>query len=244
MSDGFSLFPPDRPEPGSARRGAAGAARTQTNGENGPGILTVQQVTQMVRAAIAGRLPTELHVAGQISNFSQPAGGHLYFTLKDEASEIRCVMWKSAAAHLKFRPTDGLEVVATGAVDVYEPRGQYQLYAKRLEPRGIGALELAFRQLKEKLGREGLFDPKRKRRLPRFPTRVAVVTSLTGAAVRDIVHTLERRWPVAEVLLYGVRVQGEGAAAEIAEAIRRVNAARERLGGGDVRLVVRGGGSI
>jgi len=235
------LFPPDepsKPEP-PAPKPAQPPAPPQSLG-----ILTVQQLTQMVRTALSARLPSELHVAGQISNLATPAGGHIYFTLKDAASELRCVMWRSDAARLKFRPSDGLEVVATGGVDVFEPRGQYQLYVRRLEPRGVGALELAFRQLKEKLSREGLFDPARKRRLPRFPRTLAVVTSPTGAALRDIVQTLARRWPLAEVIVVGVRVQGEGAAGEVAEAIRRVNAQSDRLGGIDVMIVGRGGGSI
>jgi len=245
------LFPPD--EPAQPKSAAEKPTPPPTPPAAPPatapppetlGILTVLQLTQMVRGAITARLPSELHVAGQVSNLSTPAGGHLYFTLKDGASEVRCVMWRSAAAHLKFRPNDGLEVVATGGVDVFEPRGQYQLYVRRLEPRGVGALELAFRQLKERLGREGLFDPARKRRLPRFPRAIAVVTSPTGAALRDIVQTLSRRWPIAQVIVVGVRVQGEGAAAEVADAIRRVNLNNEGLGGIDAMIVGRGGGSI
>lgn len=209
-----------------------------------PAILTVSQLTRMVKGAINTALPDTLHVVGELSNVSQPAGGHVYFTLKDAASELRCVMWKSAATGLKFTLADGLEVVATGSVDVYEPRGQYQFYARRLEPRGVGALELAFQQLKEKLAKEGLFDAKRKRRLPPFPQRIAIVTSTTGAAVRDILQTIRRRYPVVEVFVFGVRVQGEGAADEIADAIRRINAANEKLGGVDVMIVGRGGGSL
>lgn len=235
------LFPPDepsKPEPAAPKPAPAAASQPTL------GILTVQQLTQMVRSALSARMPSELHVAGQISNLATPAGGHLYFTLKDAASELRCVMWRSDAARLKFRPGDGLEVVATGGIDVFEPRGQYQLYVRRLEPRGIGALELAFRQLKEKLSREGLFDPARKRRLPRFPRTIAVVTSPTGAALRDIVQTLARRWPLAKVIVVGVRVQGDGAADEVAEAIHRINVQADRLGGIDVMIVGRGGGSI
>lgn len=235
------LFPPDEPsKPETAAKPSAPAPAPQPS----LGVITVQQLTQMVRGALAARLPSELHVAGQVSNLATPAGGHLYFTLKDAACELRCVMWRSDAARLKFRPSDGLEVVATGGVDVFEPRGQYQLYVRRLEPRGVGALELAFRQLKEKLSREGLFDPARKRRLPRFPRTIAVVTSPTGAALRDIVQTLGRRWPLAKVIVVGVRVQGDGASGEVAEAIRRINVQTDRLGGIDVIIVGRGGGSI
>jgi exodeoxyribonuclease VII large subunit len=168
----------------------------------------------------------------------------LYFTLKDETSEVRCVMWRSSARSLRFRPADGLEVLATGSVDVYEPRGQYQLYVRRLEPRGVGALELAFRQLKERLEEEGLFDPGRKRPLPKFPRSIAVVTSNTGAAIRDILQTVRRRFPCVTVYVFGVRVQGEGAADEIAGAIGRINRAAEELGGIDVMIVGRGGGSL
>jgi exodeoxyribonuclease VII large subunit len=209
-----------------------------------PVILTVSQFTRLVRGAIQKELPGDVHVLGELSNVSQPDGGHFYFTLKDESSEVRCVMWRSSAKALRFRLTDGLQVVATGSVDVYEPRGQYQLYVRRLEPRGVGELELAFRQLKERLEKEGLFDPRRKRKLPRFPERIAVVTSTTGAAVRDILQTIERRYPAVLVYVFGVRVQGDGAAAEIADAIRRINLARAKLGGVDVMIVGRGGGSL
>ncbi|HVP09883.1 MAG TPA: exodeoxyribonuclease VII large subunit [Phycisphaerae bacterium] len=207
-------------------------------------MLTVSQLTRLIRGAIQKELPGDLHVLGELSNVSQPESGHLYFTLKDESSEVRCVMWQASAKTLRFSPVDGLQVVATGSVDVYEPRGQYQLYVKRLEPRGVGELELAFRQLKERLEKEGLFDPRRKRKLPKFPGRIAVVTSTTGAAIRDILRTIARRYPAVLVYVFGVRVQGEGAAAEIADAIRRINLAREKLGGIDVMIVGRGGGSL
>ncbi|HUN81091.1 MAG TPA: exodeoxyribonuclease VII large subunit, partial [Phycisphaerae bacterium] len=205
---------------------------------------TVSQITQMVKRALTTNLPASLHVVGQISNISNPSGGHFYFTLKDATSELRCVMWRSDGAKLKFKPTDGLEVVAVGAVDVFEPRGQYQFYATKLEPRGVGALELAFKQLKERLEREGLFDAGRKRALPKFPRRIGVVTSTTGAAIRDILQTIQRRYAAVEVFVFGVRVQGDGAAEEIADAIGRLNAASAGLGGIDVLLVGRGGGSI
>lgn len=207
-------------------------------------VISVSELTRMVKSALVSALPSTLSVVGEISNLSQPAGGHLYFTLKDATSELRCVMWRSSAGGMKFKPTDGMEIVATGSVDVYEPRGQYQFYVRRLEPRGVGALELAFLQLKEKLAKEGLFDPARKRPLPAFPRRIAVVTSTTGAAVRDILQTIARRFPVVEVFVFGVRVQGDGAADEIADAIRRINASSERLGGIDVLIVGRGGGSL
>lgn len=215
-----------------------------SKGTAGSDILTVTALTRRVRAAIQMQMSGTLHVVGEISNFSRPAGGHVYFTLKDEASEVRCVMWQSAASTLKFQPADGMAVIATGTIDVYEPRGQYQFYVRKLEPRGVGALDMAFRQLRDRLQKEGLFDPARKRALPRFPARVAVVTSPTGAAVHDIFQTLQRRFPCIQIYFYPVKVQGDGAAAEIADAIRRLNAASSSLGGIDVMIVGRGGGSL
>jgi exodeoxyribonuclease VII large subunit len=208
------------------------------------GTLTVRQVNELVRGAIARHLPTTLHVLGEIGDCSRAASGHLYFTLKDEHSELRCVMWRSAAVRLRFELQTGLAVIATGGVEVYAPRGTYQLVVRRIEPRGVGALEIAFRQLKTKLEREGLFDERRKRELPRFPERIAVITSASGAAIRDILKTIARRFPAIEVLLFPVRVQGEGAAAEIAAAIALMNQHAESLGGIDVAIVGRGGGSL
>ena len=216
----------------------------ESNADTKPGVLTVSQVTARVKRALNAALPGSLHVVGQISNFTRHSSGHIYLTLKDDASELSCVMWRSAAKTLKFTAEDGMEVIATGRIDVYERSGRYQLYIHKLEPRGIGALELAFQQLREKLAGQGLFDAERKRPLPRYPGRVAVVTSPTGAALRDIVQTIERRYPCMELLLYPVRVQGETAAAEIAEAIRQINANAKALGGIDVMIVGRGGGSL
>ncbi len=207
-------------------------------------VMSVSQLNRMVSAALSAALPEKLLVAGEIADISRPSSGHLYFTLKDSASLVRCVMWRSTAEHLKFKPTDGMAVLATGGIEVYEPRGQYQFYVRRLEPQGIGALELAFRQLKEKLAKEGLFDAARKRKLPAFPRRIAVVTSLSGAAIRDILQTIHRRCPAVHVLVCPVRVQGEGSAQEVAIAIRRINEQADRLGGIDVLIVGRGGGSL
>jgi len=206
--------------------------------------LTVTQLTQMVKRVLTSGLPSTLTVTGELGNVSQPSSGHLYFTLKDAGSEVKCVMWRSAAKSLRFRPEDGMEVLATGGVDVYEPRGQYQLYVRKLQPKGLGELELAFRQLREKLEREGLFDPARKKALPPYPERIAVVTSLTGAAIRDIIQPIRRRFPCLAVWVYPVRVQGERAAQEIATAIRTLNQQADRLGGIDVVIVGRGGGSL
>ncbi len=206
--------------------------------------LTVSQLTALVKQAVSLHLPATVHVIGQISNFKRHGSGHLYWTLKDEHSELSCVMWRSDASRTKFKPADGLEVIATGTVDVFERTGRYQLYVRKLEPRGVGALELAFRQLCEKLRAQGLFDPRHKQRLPRFPGRIAVVTSPTGAAVRDILRTLQRRYPCAAVCVYPVRVQGEGAATEIAFGVNALNSSAAALGGIDTIIVGRGGGSI
>ncbi|MHC4698005.1 MAG: exodeoxyribonuclease VII large subunit [Planctomycetota bacterium] len=208
------------------------------------GPLTVSQVTALVKRAIESTLPATLHVVGEISNFKRHSSGHLYLTLKDRSSELSCVMWRSAAAKLKFSPSDGLEVIATGNVEVFERAGRYQLYIRKLEPRGVGTLELAFRQLCEKLEGEGLFDKRHKQPLPAYPARIALVTSPTGAAVADMLRTIQRRYPCVHVLVYPVRVQGPGAAAEIATAVRRVNANAHQLGGVDLMIVGRGGGSL
>ncbi|MBX3394939.1 MAG: exodeoxyribonuclease VII large subunit [Phycisphaerae bacterium] len=233
-------------DPGRVRGPDAGDVPPQFSPPEAGSVppLSVSQLTRMVQAAISAALPGDLRVIGEVSNLSRPAGGHLYFTLKDSASEIRCVMWRSAAQSMKFDLSEGIEVVATGSVEVYEPRGQYQLYVRHLTPVGAGALELAFQQLKAKLAREGLFDPARKRMLPKHPRNIAIVTSPTGAAVRDMLQTISRRYPKVHVFLFGVRVQGEGAADEIADAIRRINHSRAALGDIDAIIVGRGGGSI
>ncbi len=201
--------------------------------------LTVSQVTRLVKDALETAFPS-IWVVGEISNLRRPRSGHVYLTLKDERAQLRAVIWRGVAERLRFQPADGLEVVARGAITVYSPRGEYQLVVQRLEPRGIGALELAFQQLKEKLEKEGLFDRARKRPLPSFPAHVAVVTSPTGAAIRDILTVIGRRFPGLHVTLYPVRVQGEGAAGEIAQAIDELN----QLAGFDVIIVGRGGGSL
>lgn len=197
----------------------------------------------MVRGAVLRHVPATLHVVGEVGELSRPSSGHLYLTLKDRDSELRCVVWRSVAAGLRFAVECGLELLVTGEIEVYTPRGTYQLVARRVEPRGVGALDLAFRQLRERLGREGLFDPARKRPLPRIPFRIGIVTSPTGAAVRDVLRTLQRRFPAAEMLVYPARVQGAGAAAEVAAGIAYYNQRAESLGGIDVLIVTRGGGS-
>lgn len=206
--------------------------------------MTVAQVTALVKSAIESTLPSTLHVVGEVSNFKRHASGHFYFTLKDSTSEIACVMWRSDAGRIKFEPKDGQELVATGSVEVFERAGKYQLYVRRLDPRGVGALELAFRQLRETLEKQGFFDVLRKRPLPPLPSTIGVVTSPTGAAIADILRTLERRFPCVRVLLFPVRVQGDGASLEIAQAIRGTNVHATALGGIDLLIVGRGGGSM
>ena len=205
----------------------------------GEGPESVWDLTSRIRDALESEFPN-VYVWGEISNFKRHTSGHVFFTLKDERAAVRCVVWKSAAGRLPPGIADGMEVECRGHIGVFESAGNYQLYVSSLRPRGLGALELAFRKLKEKLEKEGLFDPARKRPLPRFPRRVGVVTSPTGAAIRDIIHVMKRRWPAVEIVIAPARVQGEGASAEIAEGLRRLN----RLGGLDVIIIGRGGGSL
>jgi exodeoxyribonuclease VII large subunit len=201
-------------------------------------ILTVAELTQAIKGVIEDGFPA-VWVAGQISNCKPNSSGHIYLTLKDGQAQLSAVIFRSIAMRLRFAARDGLEVIARGRLTVYQPQGKYQLAIEELHPKGLGALEVAFRQLCEKLFRMGYFDPKRKKAVPRFPRRVAVVTSPTGAAVRDMLEILGRRWPAAEVWVCPVRVQGDGAAQEIAAAVRLLN----RVGGVDVMIVGRGGGS-
>ncbi|MGE5280006.1 MAG: exodeoxyribonuclease VII large subunit [Deltaproteobacteria bacterium] len=204
-----------------------------------PRILTVSELTRDIKLVLE-EVFGAVWVEGEVSNLSRPASGHVYFSLKDEAATLRCVMFRSAAARLKFRVQDGVKILVGGRVGVYEKGGQYQLYAETLEPRGAGALQLAFEQLKKKLAAEGLFDDSRKKPLPFLPQRIGVVTSPTGAVIRDILHVLARRFPGFHLILSPVRVQGEGAAAEIASAVAGFNADTPV----DVIIVARGGGSL
>lgn len=205
--------------------------------------LTVSALILRIKGALAEAFPQTVAVVGEISNFKLHSSGHMYFRLKDASSAIDVAMWRQHAERLKFTPSDGLEVVVDGRVDVYDVRGQLQLYAERMTPKGAGALELAFRQLREKLQREGLFDPAAKAAIPRFPRAVGIITSATGAAIRDIRRTLLRRWPAVRAYLLAVLVQGEGAAEEIARAIAAMDAAAERFGI-DTIILARGGGSL
>ena len=204
--------------------------------------LTVTQLNTYLKARLEEdpRLAS-VFVVGEISNFTNHyRSGHLYFSLKDERSVLRCVMFARNAARLRFAPEDGMCVLARGRVNLYEASGQYQLYVEDLQPDGLGALSLAYEQLKARLEKEGLFAPERKQPLPRFPQRIGVITSPTGAAVHDILTILGRRWPMAEIVFSGVQVQGEGAAEQIARAVRRMN----ELNAADVLIVGRGGGSL
>ncbi|MCA9261460.1 MAG: exodeoxyribonuclease VII large subunit [Planctomycetales bacterium] len=203
-------------------------------------VLSVTQLTGLLKGLVEESFGS-VWVAGEISNFARPQSGHCYFTLKDEGAQLRAVMWRGSATRLKADLHDGLQVICRGRLDVYPPRGSYQLVVEQLEMQGVGALELALRQLRDKLTREGLFDRGRKRPLPRFPRRIGVVTSPTGAALRDFLEVLRRRWRGSEVLILPARVQGEGAAGEIAAAIGQAARLRPAL---DVLVVTRGGGSL
>ena len=200
--------------------------------------MSVTELTRQIKNALEGNFPA-VAVKGELSGVTRPASGHLYLTIKDDGAQIRGVMWRTRASKLKFDPVNGTEVVAVGAIDVYPPRGAYQLICDRLLPVGLGPLELAFRQLHDRLEAEGLFDPALKKPLPEIPQRVAIVTSPTGAAVRDMLQVLARRWPTLEITIIPAAVQGDAAARQIASGL----AAADRLGV-DVILCGRGGGSL
>jgi exodeoxyribonuclease VII large subunit len=202
-------------------------------------ILSVAELSRAVKILLEEGFPT-VWVTGELSNVSRPASGHVYFTLKDSEAQIRCALWRTTGRSVRFELRDGLEVILRGRMNVYLPRGEYQLTVEEIQPKGIGPLELAFRQLCEKLRAEGLFDERRKRSLPRFPRRVVLITSPSSAAVRDMLEVLGRRWPLTEIWVSPVPVQGDGAAQAIAAAVAGVN----RLQGIDVIIVARGGGSL
>jgi exodeoxyribonuclease VII large subunit len=202
-------------------------------------VFTVSQLTDRLQ----GVLETEFFdvwVEGEVSNLSTPSSGHWYFSLKDANAQIRAVVWKTATRLVKFRPKDGMKVVARGGLRVYPPKGEYQISVEVLEPVGKGSLQQAFEDLKERLEKEGLFAAARKRPLPMLPRRVAVVTSPTGAVVQDILRVVERRYANLEIAIYPARVQGPDAVPEIIQGIRALNAA----GGFDVLILARGGGSL
>src|SRR5213083_28260 len=207
--------------------------------EPAPRILTVTQLAALVREALEGGVGS-VWVAGEISNLRRAPSGHVYFTLKDEQSQLDAVLFRSGAQALAFRPADGMEVLVYGRVGLYPARGALQLYVDTMEPRGLGALQLAFEQLKARLGAEGLFAAGRKRPLPSFPRAVGIVTALGGAVIHDMRTVLRKRWPACRIVVRPVRVQGAGAGREVAEGIEDLN----RLGGLDVLIVGRGGGSL
>lgn len=202
-------------------------------------IYKVSEITRHIR----GLLETEFRsiwVEGEISNFKRHSSGHIYFTLKDESAQIGCVFFARENQSLKFELKDGLQVICIGRISVYEARGQYQIYVSRVEPKGLGALQLAFLQLKEKLEKEGLFAQGRKRAIPKFPRRIGIVTSPTGAAIQDMLKIFHKRAYGLEIFVYPARVQGEGSAEEVVEGIEALN----RFQPLDVLIVGRGGGSL
>jgi exodeoxyribonuclease VII large subunit len=204
-----------------------------------PRIYSVSELTAELKVLIEGTF-TGVWVEGEISNFKHHTSGHMYFTLKDDRGQLRAVMFRGSNRGLQFRPEDGLAVVVFGNVTIYEPRGEYQVYVEFMEPKGLGALQLAFEQLKTRLEAEGLFDPARKRPIPLLPEKIGLVTSPSGAAIRDILQIIHRRFANVKILILPVRVQGENAASEIVEGLEVLNK-REDL---DVIIVARGGGSI
>jgi exodeoxyribonuclease VII large subunit len=205
----------------------------------GPIFESVSELTERIKRRLEADF-AEVALHGEVSNVARPRSGHVYFTLKDDLASIRAVMWKNETRRLAFDLTDGLAVRALGRLTVYPPRGEYQLVVRQIEPEGIGALELAFRQRYARLALEGLFDPARKRPLPRFPRRIVIVTSPTGAAVRDVLQVTSRRWRCASVLIAPTRVQGVGADLEVVAALELANQVAEA----DVIIVTRGGGSL
>lgn len=207
----------------------------------GENILKVSELNEYLKNMFDANPRLEnIYVRGELSNYKIYPSGHHYFTMKDEGGALKCVMFRGSASRLKFTPRDGMKVIAFGRVTVYPRDGAYQLYVSAITPDGLGELQLAFQQLRERLEREGLFDPAHKKPLPAYPMRVGIVTSSAGAAVHDIIRVMRKRWPVAKLILLPVRVQGEEAPPEISAAIRYAN----RYEVADVLIVGRGGGSM
>ena len=211
--------------------------------QNRTKIYTVSQVNSLIKVILENNLPGRLTIAGEITNWSIAGSGHSYFTLKDEKARLPCAMWRSKFSRVKFKPENGLAVLATGSIDVFSPHGKYQFIVGKLEPAGVGALQLAFEQMVKRLRAEGLFEEKYKKPLPPYPERIGIVTSESGAAVRDITDSIHKRWPCVKLLLYPVPVQGEGAAEQIAAASRNINR-RNKVLKLDILIVGRGGGSL
>jgi exodeoxyribonuclease VII large subunit len=209
-------------------------------------VLTVTELTRRIKGLLEESFPS-IWVEGEISNLRMPASGHMYFTLKDAGAQLAAVLFRGVAGKVGFKLKDGLQVIAFGDVSVYEKQGQYQIIVRQLLPKGLGALQLAFEELKQRLAKEGLFDPARKKPIPTLPQRIGLVTSPTGAAIRDFLNIIGRRFPNVHIVINPVRVQGEGAAEEIAAAIDEFNALAalgERALPVDVIIVMRGGGSL
>jgi len=206
-------------------------------------IYTVSQVNSLIKQILENNLPGRLTITGEITDFKHHHSGHCYFSLKDENSTLPCVMWKSKFDKIKFEPENGLAVIAEGYIDVYSPHGKYQFYAESMIPAGVGALQLAFEQMVKKLQAQGLFEDVHKKPIPAYPERIGILTSESGAAVHDIVDSIRNRWPCAKLFLYPVPVQGEGAAEQIAAAIRDINRRNKKLRL-DVLIVGRGGGAL
>jgi exodeoxyribonuclease VII large subunit len=205
-----------------------------------PQPLTVSEVTLQIKEVLADVFAA-VSIVGEVSNLKYHTSGHVYFTLKDAGAQLKCALWSSKARRIKFQIENGQQLIVTGKIDVYPQRGEYQLIAEAITPKGMGGLELAFRQLYEKLQTRGWFAPERKQRLPRFPSRVGIVTSRSGAALQDILLILKSRWPLCDVWVIPVPVQGEGAAEAMAGTIAYLNQLFERP---DVLIVGRGGGSL
>ena len=201
--------------------------------------LSVSGVTQRIKSSLERAFPS-LAVVGELSNVKLHSSGHLYFTLKDEAAQLSGVMWRSRVSSLRFKPADGMKVVVQGRITVYEVRGTYQIDVTSIRTVGAGELQMAFEELKRKLMEEGLFDEERKRRLPAYPVKIGIITSPTGAVLHDMLHVFRRRFPVASLIFRATRVQGSGAAQDIAAALGDMN----ELGGLDLIILARGGGSL
>lgn len=234
MSDNISVTAQNK-----SATGVSAKAEAVTGAESEASVFTVEELNRQIRQLIEGELGL-VWVQGEISNFKAHTSGHFYFSLKDSKSQISAVMFRGHNSRLKFKPTDGLEVILRGRVSVYEPRGSYQIVAEMMEPVGAGALQKAFEQLKEKLKSEGLFDSARKRPIPALPRHIAIVTSPTGAAIRDMMNVLNRRNKTVPVTLVPTLVQGEGSAPQICEALKKAWS----LPNVDVIIIGRGGGSI
>ena len=204
-------------------------------------IYKVHEITQILQGILQSEpILQDLWLEGEVSNLARPTSGHVYFTLKDNSSQIKCAIFRSAASRLRFPMQNGDAVLVNGRLSIYDARSEYQIIGERVVPAGVGELQLAFERLKEQLAAEGLFDPARKKPLPKFPQKIGLITSATGAAIRDILRMLQKRYPAVEVLLFPTLVQGDEAAAEIAHAIKCLNC----LSGIDLLIVGRGGGSI